>query len=111
MYDPLSCYLQDDMSARDISTARKRRGIARGSVTRLTNRLKDLESRPSDPSTLTLAQQMLKNVEMLNSDFKTHYLALIDLLEEEEALQKEQEILDEHATRRWDTESGSRGLW
>lgn len=88
------------MSAKEISTTRKRRGVDRALITHLTNRLKDLESRPGNPSTLLLTREMLKKLESLSSDlssdFKTHHFALIDLLEEEEALEKEQEVLDEH---------------
>jgi len=43
-----------------------------------------------------MAKQMLKSLENVDSDFKTHHLALIDLLEEEEDLEREQQVLDEH---------------
>ena len=43
-----------------------------------------------------MAQQMLKSLENVDSDFKTHHLALIDLLEEEDDLEREQQVLDEH---------------
>ncbi len=84
------------MSAKEISTARKRRGVAKASITRLAQRLKDLEARPGEPNVETMAQQMLKNIEVLNSDFKTQHLALIDLLDNEGSLEGEQEALDKH---------------
>lgn len=84
-------------AAKAVSSARKRRGVARGSITRLTTRLTDLEGRrPDDASVMTMAQQTLKSLENVDSDFKTHHLALIDLLEEEDDLEGEQHVLDEH---------------
>ena len=79
-----------------ISTLRKRRGVARASITRLTTRLKDLESDTSRQATLGLAQGMTRKLDALDSDFRTHHHALIDLIDDEEALQEEQSTLDEH---------------
>ncbi len=70
--------------------------MAKASITHLAQRLKDLEARPSEPNIEAMAQQMLKNIEILNSDFKTQHLALIDLLDNEGSLEGEQEALDEH---------------
>ena len=42
-----------------------------------------------------MVQQMLKILENIDSDFKTHHLALIDLLDEEENLEREQRFLDQ----------------
>ena len=39
---------------------------------------------------------MQRSLENIDSDFKTHHLALIDLLEEEDDLEREQQVLDEH---------------
>lgn len=81
---------------RAISSARKRRGVAKASLTRLAGRLKDLESRKDDPSTQPLAQQMAKKLEELDADFRAQHLALIDLVEDEDTLAAEQVELDKH---------------
>ena len=78
------------------STLRKRRGIVRASITRLTNRLKDLESDTDKPTALDLAQGMTRKLEALDLEFRTHHHALIDLIDEEETLLTEQQTLDEH---------------
>lgn len=62
----------------------------------LAGRLKDLEGQTDNPNSLTLAQQMLKRLEDLDGDFRTHHLALIDLVEDEDTLEAEQVILDTH---------------
>ena len=78
------------------STLRKRRGVVRASITRLTNRLKDLESDTDKPTALNLAQGMTRKLEALDLEFRTHHHALVDLIDEEETLLTEQQTLDEH---------------
>ena len=78
------------------STLRKRRGVVRASITRLTNRLKDLESDTDKPTALDLAQGMTRKLEALDLEFRTHHHALVDLIDEEERLLTEQQTLDEH---------------
>ena len=80
----------------NISTLRKRRGVACASITRLTNRLKDLEKDADKPATLNLAQGMTRKLDALHSDFRTHHHALFDLIDDEETLRGEQTTLDEH---------------
>lgn len=82
--------------ARAISLAKKKRGIAKASISRLYNKLEELECNTATPRTLLLAQQILKNIETCNSDFTTQHYALVDLPEDEEALTGEQAILDAH---------------
>ena len=48
------------------------------------------------PTSLDLAEQLSVKVEKLDSEFKAYHFSLIDLLEDDEALEKEQEILDYH---------------
>ena len=85
------------MAAKEIETARRSRGVPRGTITRLAKKLKGLESRPGDPSILPPSKQLLKSLETADSEFKQCHLALIDLLETEDDLTKEQAVLDEHA--------------
>ena len=80
----------------DVSTLRKRRGVVRTSITRLTIRLKDLESDTDKPATLDLAQRMTRKLGALDSEFRTHHHALVDLVDDEEALLTEQKTLDDH---------------
>ena len=74
---------------------RRRRGVSRASITRLGNRLGDLEGMTSDVNTLDLAQQLKKKLENLDSEFKTHHYNLIDVVDDSH-LEAEQTILDEH---------------
>ena len=82
--------------AKAISSARKRRGVSRGSITRLATRVGDLEGLSDDPTVLTRANQMVKSLQGHDADFKNHHLALIDLLDNDEELEKEQRTLDDH---------------
>ena len=80
----------------NVPILRKRRGVVRASITRLTNRLKDLEKDADRPATLDLARGMTRKLDALDSDFRTHHHALIDLIDVEETLQGEQNTLDDH---------------
>ena len=77
-------------SGRLLANARKRRGVARASLTRLNSRLNELEGEAGNPRTLELAQRMSQKLSDLEAEFLTHHHAVIDLIE------KEQEILDTH---------------
>ena len=66
------------------------------SITRLSTRLKDLESKADQPATLDLVRQMSQKLESLDSDFKLHHYALINLINDIESMLKEQDILDGH---------------
>lgn len=79
----------------ELSTYRRRRGVARASITRLGTRLKDLEDNAIQPTTLNVAQRMAQKLETLDSDFKSRHYSVIDLIEED-GLEREQYILDEH---------------
>ena len=81
------------------SALRKRRGVTRASLTRLATRLRDLEGKSDQPSTLDFAQKLQKKLEELKSDFMTHHLALVEVRTKDEDLAAEQEILDIHDER------------
>ena len=51
----------------NISTLRKRRGIIHASITRLTNRLKDLEKDTDRSITLELTYEMTRKLDVRNS--------------------------------------------
>jgi hypothetical protein len=80
----------------NISALRRRRGIVRTSIARLTNRLKDLEKDADRPATHDLARGITRELDALDSDFCTHHHVLIDSIDHEKTLQREQTTLDEH---------------
>ena len=80
----------------DISVLRKRRGIVRASITRLTNRIKELERKVDQPSTFDLTKRDKDKLELLDSEFQVHHYTVVDVLDKDEDLAKEQEVLDEH---------------
>ena len=73
---------------------RKRRGVTHASLTRLSSRLRDLESRTDESDTLDLAERSKQKLADLKIDFMTHHLALIDVIVDEESLGREQGTLD-----------------
>ena len=84
------------MSNPDATILRRRRGVVRASITRITNRLKELEGKADQPTTLDIAQRTLKKLDTLEAEFKTHHYALIDLIDDDDDLREEQELLDRH---------------
>ena len=58
----------------DLPTLRRRRGTVKASITKLTTKVAELEARDSDPSVIGHAQQLLKRLETLDANFKTHQL-------------------------------------
>ena len=80
---------------RSLSTHRKRRGIARASITRLTTRLRDLETKVDQPATIDHAKGMLQKLDGLGAEFLSHHHGIVDLTEDEDALRREQETLNE----------------
>ena len=83
---------------REVSKLRKRRGVVRASITRLDSRIKELEDVAEQPGTPGHARQLAIKLETLDSKLKNYHFQLIDLLddEDEDSLEKEQEILDKH---------------
>ena len=80
---------------RALSTARRRRGVVRASITHLEGRVVDLESkRELTADDVRSAQHLLQKLNSLEADFKTYHLSVVDLLDED-ALESEQVILDE----------------
>ena len=65
-------------------------------ITRLSTRLKDLESKTDQPTTLDLTGQMSQRLESLDSNFKLHHYAFVDLIDDTKTMLKEQDILDGH---------------
>ena len=84
---------------RNLSTNRKRRGVVRASITRLDGRVSELEGKPElSPADRRSAQTLLAKLNELDADFKSYHFHIVDLTEEE-SLDAEQTILDEHDDR------------
>ena len=84
--------------ARALSNLHRKRGVSRSSVTRLGNRLRELKSDPEAAGISDRAKQPLAKLDEADSDFKSLHYQLLDLIDEsdDEALKKEQDILDQH---------------
>ena len=76
---------------RELAKTRRRRGVAKASITPMFN---ELESESDCPSTFDM--QMLVKLKEHDADFKKNHLMLIDLVDDEETLTSEQAALDEH---------------
>lgn len=81
----------------DLPNLKKHRSTIKGSIT-LSNRMKSLESKINEPSTLNLTKQLMPNLKYLDEQFKTQHFLIIETINEsdEDALDKEQEILDQY---------------
>ena len=88
------------MSDGGITTSRRRRGVTRASNTKLADRINELEMRVMlFPPDKFKAQQSQKKLEGLDADFKGYHFKVVDPIEEEEELEREQVVLDEHDDR------------
>ena len=67
-----------------------RRGVISSSVTQLANQLSILKSKLPNQQTLEAAQQTLQRLNDLQAEFKVLHFELVDLIEDEKALTKEQ---------------------
>ena len=81
---------------RALSTLRRRRGVTKASITRLSTRLKDLEADISRPGTIDHAQKMQQKLDALDAEFRSHHQGIVDLIDSEDSLTGEQNTLDEH---------------
>lgn len=83
-------------SAVTLPNLRKRRGTVRKMITRLGNRLPELEGATDDSDTAEHAKQQIAKLESLASELKSIHFSLLDLIdaEDERALEKEQDYLD-----------------
>ena len=80
----------------DLPGLRPRRGVSRASITRLSTKIVEAESKFGEPGLNSIAQKLLKRLESLDSDFKTQHLAVVDSLEEGSDFDREQDILNQH---------------
>ena len=75
---------------------RKRRGVTRRSITRMTDRIADLEGTPDQPRNADRAKQLLAKLQTLDTDYRTVHFQIVDLIDEadEGGLDAEQERID-----------------
>ena len=76
----------------DLPTLSRRRGVTRTSVTCLVTKVREAEAKKDEPGVSDIAQNLLKKLQSLDSDLKTHYSAIIDLVEKEDDLEREQDV-------------------
>jgi len=79
-----------------LTSSRRRRGVIRGSITRLGTRLNELERNPDDPATFDHAQRLSSKLNSLDAEFKVQHYSVIDLVDNEDELADEQDIIDRH---------------
>ena len=72
-----------------VTNIRKRRGVAKASITRLDTRLKTLESATDQPTTRDSARQLSAKLKEYDAEFKTTHLSLVDLIDDEGGLKGE----------------------
>ena len=86
-----------ETKAAKLTSARRRRGVVRASVTRLQDCINIPKVKQDLSHTDQLAiQRLLKRLEELDAEFKKYHYAIVELMESEEDLEEEQVTLDDH---------------
>ena len=84
-----------EATARTLSINRKKRGVVHASITRLRHGLANVEGQvPPDPIEI---RRLTTRLQTLAAEFKVHHYAIIELLDDETALETEQDTLNAHA--------------
>ena len=79
-----------------LTSSKRKRGVVRGSITKLRTKIGELERKVDDPSTLDIAQRLASKLESLDAEFKVHHYSVIELIENEDELDDEQDAIDQH---------------
>ena len=84
----------------DLTSAKRRRGVVKASVTRLEDRIRTLELKRelSHADKITI-ERLMKKIDEHDAQFKEYHLAIVDLSEGEEQLKLEQATLNNHDDR------------
>ena len=77
--------------ARALSNKRKKRGVVKASITRLNTRLAAVERLPDSE-----VRRLTSRLQALVEEFKVHHCDIIDLLDDDDELEREQEVFDNH---------------
>ena len=86
--------MMSEATLRALSSNRKKRGVVRASVTCLHTHVSELEGSTDNPETTDQARRLTTRLRTLAEEFKVHHYTVIDLIEDEGDLAKEQETLD-----------------
>ena len=73
---------------RALSSHRKRRGVAKASITHLTTRLKDLEGDPGQSGAIDHARRMQQKLDTLDAEFRSHHHNVVDLTDNADSLNR-----------------------
>ena len=80
-----------EVQALDVAARRCLRGMVRGSITKLTSCVNELERKPELlHSDHLAAKQLHETLTSMDGDFKSYHLAIVALLEDEEDLENKQ---------------------
>ena len=80
----------------DLATLKRRRDVIKSSITKLTTKTGELEEADFTQAIANHAGQLLKKLDALDTEFKTHHMSVIDAIENEEELEGEQRELNAH---------------
>ncbi len=80
----------------DLTVLKRRRGVVKASITMLATKVTELEAIEHNLSVAARAQQFVRKLETLETDFKTHHFGVIDALDDEDLVGAEQDVLDRH---------------
>ena len=85
------------MDSKDVlPSLRKKRNHVKGLITKLANRLRELECMEASPEVAKLASDLLKKMQGLNADFKTFHFEILECIDvaDEASLGNEQEAFN-----------------
>ena len=99
---PLGIQFKEPMFLRFLSWMR----LDTSTHSKLSTKLTELEADATNPDALHAVQGLLKT---LDTTFKTHQLAIIDLTNDDDGLSAEQQELDDHNDRRLSSEAYQAG--
>ena len=73
--------------------------MTKASLTKLSTKITELEADTANPDALRAAQGLASKLKTLDTEFKSHQLAIIDFTDDDDALTAEQQELDDHDDR------------
>ena len=81
-----------------ITTLHRKRGVVRASITKLGNKLTEIEELTDREEALRHAQHLSTRLNTLDGDFKTHHFDVVTAIDEkdDEAHAAEQAVIDKH---------------
>ena len=74
---------------------RRRRGVARASITRLEKKITEAEAMKDESGIADRARTLKEKVDIADTEFKKHHVSIVELLDEE-SIDAEEGVLDSH---------------